>query len=134
MKNKTKNPHHACPCESGQSYQNCCQPYIDKIEDAPTAEKLMRSRYTAFTQLNEDYLRYSWHPETCPANLHLDNSTQWLGLRIKNTEQGGKKCEHGKVEFVARYKINDKAFRLHEVSQFLRYGNRWVYYDGKFVD
>ena len=77
-----------CPCESGKPFTQCCQPYIEQISDAPTAEALMRSRYTAFVLKNEDYLGYSWHPDTCPKNIHLNENTQWLGLKIKNTVAG----------------------------------------------
>ncbi len=93
----------------------------------------MRSRYTAFVLLNEDYLRYSWHPDTCPENIRLNENTHWLGLKIKNTVAGGEKDDSGEVEFVARSKINGEASRLHETSRFLRFENRWVYVDDKFA-
>jgi len=35
------------------------------------------------------------------------------------------------VEFVARYKLNGRAFRLHEVSRFARVDGRWLYVDGE---
>jgi SEC-C motif-containing protein len=35
------------------------------------------------------------------------------------------------VEFVARYKLNGRAFRLHETSRFERVGGRWLYVDGE---
>ena len=88
MKNNAKNNSYLCPCESGKPFTQCCQPYIEQISDAPTAEALMRSRYTAFVLKNEDYLRYSWHPDTCPKNIHLNENTQWLGLKITNTLAG----------------------------------------------
>jgi len=121
-----------CPCESGRPYQHCCQPYLERREVALTAETLMRSRYTAFVLLNEDYLRYSWHPDFCPKNIHLNEQTRWLGLKIINTVAGGVEDETGEVEFVARSKINGKASRLHENSRFSRFEHRWVYLDGKF--
>ncbi|WP_414104685.1 SEC-C metal-binding domain-containing protein [Corynebacterium diphtheriae] len=34
-----------CPCGSGTSYSDCCQPFHTKAKNAPTAELLMRSRY-----------------------------------------------------------------------------------------
>ena len=36
------------------------------------------------------------------------------------------------VEFVARYKVNGRAQRLHEVSRFVREDGRWFYLDGSF--
>lgn len=130
--NKHNKNQDLCPCESGKPYQHCCQPYVEQLAEAPTAEALMRSRYTAFVLLNEDYLRYSWHPDFCPKNIHLNEQTRWLGLKIINTVAGGVEDETGEVEFVARSKINGKASRLHENSRFSRFEQRWVYLDGKF--
>ena len=120
-----------CPCGSAKPSSDCCQPYIQRICEPPTAEALMRSRYTAFVVLDENYLRYSWHPDTCPKNIHLNENCQWLGLKIKNTLAGGERDETGEVEFVARNKIYGKASRLHENSRFSRFTGRWVYVDGK---
>ena len=131
MKIKTED-NEPCPCGSGKPLCICCQPYIEQNSDAPTAEALMRSRYTAFVLLEEDYLRYSWHPDSCPTNIHLNEDTRWLGLKIVNTVAGDTTDETGEVEFVARSKLNGKASRLHENSRFSRYQNHWVYLDGKF--
>ncbi len=120
-----------CFCESGKTYTHCCQPYIEQSRNAATAETLMRSRYTAFVLREESYLRYSWHPDNCPKIIHLDKDTKWLGLKIKSTEAGKANDQTGKVEFIARSKINGKACRLHEISRFSRFENRWVYVDGK---
>jgi SEC-C motif-containing protein len=38
------------------------------------------------------------------------------------------------VEFVAVYKINGKAHRLHEISRFVREGDQWFYVDGQFPE
>ena len=131
MKTK-KELNELCPCGSGNPYQRCCQPYIEQSSMAPTAEALMRSRYTAFVLLDEDYLRYSWHPDFCPKNIRLDEDTQWLGLKIVSTVAGNADDVTGVVEFVARSKLNGKASRIHENSRFSRYENHWVYLDGKF--
>ncbi len=131
MKEDKKNSLQACPCESGKPYNDCCQPYLAQTTDTPTAEALMRSRYTAFTRGDEAYLRYSWHPDNCPKTIHLNEKTRWLGLKIKNTIAGGEHDQSGEVEFVARSKIDGKACRLHENSRFGRFNKRWVYIDAK---
>lgn len=129
-----------CPCESGKPYSQCCEVY-HLGSPAPTAEALMRSRYSAYALVHEnpalaDYLLNSWHPETRPQHLHLtgDDATKWLGLQIKrhqNIDDG-----HALVEFIARYKhmnnLGGKAERLHEISRFQRIDNRWYYVDGDY--
>lgn len=134
MKNNTDHKPDACPCCSGKAFPQCCQPYIERRRNAPTAETLMRSRYTAFVLNNEAYLRFSWHIDTCPKTIHLNNETQWLGLEVKTTEKGQPNDDTGRVEFVARYKNNGKAVRLHENSRFIQHEHRWVYLDGKTND
>lgn len=123
-----------CSCGSGKPDAECCTRYLAGGEPAPTAEALMRSRYTAYTLLREDYLLATWHPSARPAALGLaeDTPTKWLGLEVKRHEQPD--AEHAIVEFVARYKVNGRAHRLHEVSRFVREGGQWFYLDGDLND
>lgn len=118
----------ACHCDSGKPFAECCQPLHDGVA-APSAEALMRSRYSAYVRGNSEYLLYSWHPDTRPRQLTLDDRQKWLGLKIKGTEDGEPRHTEGTVEFVARYKIDGKGHRLHECSRFTRYEGRWVYLD-----
>jgi SEC-C motif-containing protein len=134
MKTQTKNKTDLCPCGSGKTFELCCQPYLQQRQNPATAETLMRSRYTAFVLKDEAYLRYSWLPQCRPDDIELDTKTQWLGLQIISTDQGQVHDDSGRVEFVARFKINGKAFRLHESSRFTRHEKRWVYRDGITID
>ncbi len=120
-----------CPCGSTKNFTDCCARYVDNIQPAPTAEALMRSRYAAYTLQREDYLLATWHPSTRPVALGLaeDVSTKWLGLEVKRHEQ--QDADHAIVEFVARYKVNGCAHRLHEISRFVREDGRWFYVDGE---
>lgn len=127
-------PNDPCPCESGRAYGECCQPYLDRREEAPTAEALMRARYCAYKLRNAAYLRHSWDPETVPADLFLDDGGRWIGLKIRHVEAGGPNDSGGTVEFVARYKVDGRGLRLHEISRFVRYQGRWVYVDGDLVE
>ena len=90
----------------------------------------MRSRYTAYTMLREEYLLSTWHPSTRPTLLGLANEApkKWLGLEIKRHET--QQTDHALVKFVARYKVNGRALRLHEVSHFVFDNGRWFYVDG----
>ena len=90
----------------------------------------MRSRYTAYTLQNTVYLNATWHPSTRPVILDLSDqeNTKWLGLTIKKHEIID--ADHALVEFVARYKLNGRAHRLHEISRFERVNGSWFYLDG----
>jgi len=96
----------------------------------------MRSRYTAFSLGDEAYLLASWHPSTRPSKLSLSQQAplKWIGLKILNTQRGGENDNDGTVEFVARYKVNGKAERLHELSQFRREQGIWFYLQAKTDD
>lgn len=135
-----------CPC-GGPSLATCCGPYLNGKAVPPTAEALMRSRYTAYTQRNETYLRATWHPNTLPEGpiIEPNEQLQWIGLEVKSALRlRQRKAELPEspdadtVEFVARYKINGRAHRLHEVSRFVREDAggvaRWFYVDGSFPD
>jgi SEC-C motif-containing protein len=112
----------ACPCGTGRSYAACCGPLHDG-ETAPTAEALMRSRYSAYVRGLDDYVFRTWHPRTRPPSV--SSEVAWTGLTVVRTSGGGVHDERGVVEFVAT--APDQ--RLHEVSRFERRGGRWVYLD-----
>jgi SEC-C motif domain protein len=123
----------ACPCGSGNEYGQCCGRYLNGGEVPQTAEQLMRSRYCGFVLRDEPYLLATWHPETRPSRVRFDEKQRWLGLRILTSEAGGLDDSHGIVEFVARFKINGKGHRLHEISRFEKIDGRWYYRDGRHL-
>ncbi len=122
-----------CPCGSNKKYIECCGRYLDIGEIAPTAEILMRSRYTAYTLGREDYLLTTWCHSTRPASLTLASGprSKWLGLEVRRHEQPA--SDHAVVEFIARYKVDGRAHRLHEISRFVRKTARWFYVDGDIL-
>lgn len=132
-----------CPCAGSAPgrastapaprFEACCGPYLDGSAVAPTALELMRSRYSAYVLGHTDYLRDTWDPATCPADLDVDidapDAPRWLGLQVKRFEP--QDARHAIVEFVARYKQGGRGHRLHEVSRFVRGDDeRWRYMDG----
>jgi len=122
-----------CPCGSGQTYPACCGRFIDQGVLPETAEQLMRSRYTAFTQANETYLLATWHESTRPMSLgfEADEPVTWLGLRIDRVEAGGAQDDRGLVCFVANWRVGGgRVQRLQECSRFVREQGRWFYVDG----
>ena len=125
-----------CPCGRQQqkqllSFEKCCARYLDHVADfpAPDAESLMRARYSAFVFEREDYLKATWSAEQCPSTIEFDAGVKWLGLDVKRHRQID--AEHAEVEFVARSRLNGRANRLHELSQFVKKDGRWFYVDGE---
>lgn len=127
-------PTEACPCGQrdargrATAYGACCGRYLDHDTPAPDAERLMRSRYSAFVLGRVGYLEASWHVSTRPAGLTLEPGQKWLGLAVKRHRVID--AEHAEVEFVARSRIGGQGVRLHETSRFVREGGRWYYVDG----
>jgi len=116
-----------CPCQSGESYANCCQA-LHQGQAAPTAEALMRSRYSAYVLDDAAYLHRSWSKQTRPPKKSLQQTAgqDWQGLRIVATEQGGLDDKEGIVEFIAYYRHAGQDAQLHERSRFVRENGRWV--------
>lgn len=115
-----------CPCGWGDPYPQCCGRYHDGAA-APTAQALMRSRYTAFARGNADYLIRTWAPEQRPTDLELDDSIVWQRLVIVGGSGGGPFDDTGTVEFQAWYRHDGRRGNQHEVSDFRRDQGRWVY-------
>jgi len=115
-----------CPCGSGRVYGACCGPFHDGAP-APTAEELMRSRYTAYVLGRTDHVFRTWHPRTRPDDLSPDPGLTWTGLEVLRTEAGGPDDATGVVEFRASFHTVAGDDTLHEVSRFERRGGRWVY-------
>ncbi len=122
-----------CPCGSQQTYHQCCRRYHEG-KTAPTAETLMRSRYSAYVLGNGAYLHRSWHRSTRPNKKHLLQLAplDWLELAIVRTEQGGEQDSSGIVEFVARYREGEQTGTLHETSRFVKEGGKWFYVNGDY--
>jgi len=118
-----------CPCGSNLIYEKCCGAFHQQQAIAPTAEALMRSRYSAYVFELTPYLLDSWHTSARPATLEFTPQLKWVGLDVIRHEQIDK--DHAIVEFIARYKINGRAHKMHEISRFVLESGRWFYVDGE---
>ncbi|GAA2006889.1 hypothetical protein JL107_03830 [Nakamurella flavida] len=128
-----RRPHRpaGCPCGSGLNLVECCGPIVEGTVTAPTALRLMRSRYTAYALGAVDHLLRTWHPTTRPPPFEPDGRRRWLGLDILGTTGGGLLQSTGTVEFVAHFQ--DAGARRpdaqRENSRFTRVAGLWVYVD-----
>jgi SEC-C motif-containing protein len=129
-----------CPCGVGSAYSKCCKPIIAGVRQAPTAEALMRARYTAYTKAAVDFILDTHHPEgreeiSRDATEEWAQGSEWLGLEILSTQGGGETDSSGTVEFAARYRGEDRAIVTHhEISTFVRDDGRWYFKDAKMVN
>jgi len=125
-----------CPCGSGLDYSVCCEPYITGKAKAPTAEALMRSRYTAYAEHEVDYII-----RTCvqrgkddideKSTRDWSEQSNWLGLRILSAEKGGPTDTSGTVEFEAVYERDGMKQVHHELATFKKENNEWFFEAGR---
>jgi SEC-C motif-containing protein len=121
-----------CPCGTGKAYLNCCGIFISQQKIPPTPEALMRSRYTAYTQANIDYIVETMKSPAAD-NFNVEDARawakeiDWAGLNVLHTTHDAKK---GIVEFQAFYFVDGKKNSLHEVSEFIFENDKWFYVNG----
>lgn len=125
-----------CPCGSGLLYSECCELFISGIKTPLTAEKLMRSRYSAYAKTEIEYLINTTHQE----QMHLYNpqtlqkwseNSLWLKLEIINTKDGGINDSSGQVEFIAHYIEDGIKKTHHELSYFKKENGKWYFVKGE---
>jgi SEC-C motif-containing protein len=120
-----------CYCGSQQSFGDCCNLYISGIRTAPTAESLMRSRYSAYAVHNAGYLWETTAPKTRKhhnksAMLEWAKANHWVRLEIINAAETI-------VEFKAYFLDSRLQAQVHhEKSVFVNEGGKWYYLDGEY--
>ena len=130
------NEHQQCPCQSGKIFQDCCQPFLMGKTFPDTPEQLMRSRYTAYSQANIDYIQETMKPPAS-LNFNADSAKQWalevewLGLKVISAPAVKEKTNIGFVEFIASFNQHGKRATIHELSEFHRLNGKWYYVRGK---
>ena len=131
-----------CPCGSNRPYSECCEPYISGRAKPPTAEALMRSRYSAYAEHEIDYI-ISTCASATDGEQHGKNDidqkstrdwseqSTWLGLKILSAEKGGIADTEGTVEFEASYERDGLKDIHHERAEFKKENGAWLYTEGK---
>jgi SEC-C motif-containing protein len=127
-----------CPCGSGQTYAACCGPYLAGKRPAPTAEALMRSRYTAYVRNDAAYLEKTLVPRkralfSARQTLDWNADVVWTGLCVLRA-RGGEQDSEGEVEFRASFVKAGEPGEVHEASRFRKKAGHWLYVDGRFGD
>jgi SEC-C motif-containing protein len=127
-----------CPCGSDIAFSECCEPFIRGEQIAPTAEQVMRSRYTAYVQKEIDYLLESIHPDKqaghdSESTREWAETTQWLRLEIIDTKDGSIDDDSGQVEFIAYFNQKGSEVLHHELADFRKKDGKWFFYDGSPV-
>lgn len=126
-----------CPCGSESTFETCCGPLIAGEKFPETAEKLMRSRYTAYVRADVGYIKRTMVPE---ARQDFDEhetrkwaeGAKWKGLKIVATEKGGAQDDTGMVEFTATFEMDGEGIDHHEVARFRKTKDgRWLFVDGE---
>lgn len=125
-----------CPCGSGKKYSECCEPIIKGTVKAPTAEALMRARYTAYVVHNIDFIINTCQEGEGIADIDRkatedwSKQSEWHGLRILHTEKGTENDDEGIVEFEADYSLHQMRDVHHETAAFKKYNGEWKYTTG----
>ena len=120
-----------CFCGNQKTFDNCCEIYINGIEKAPTAEALMRSRFTAFATQAIDYLIATTHSSTRKFHkksdiLEWSESNQWNKLEVIEATENT-------VTFKAFFLDSQLKAQIHyEKSTFKNENGSWFYVDGEF--
>lgn len=125
-----------CPCGTGIAYEKCCLPAIKGERPAPTAEALMRSRYSAYVKVETDYIFETTHPKhrsdyDAAGTKEWAESAEWRGLEIVSVEQGGADDTAGEVEFIARFEEKGELKVHHEIAGFKKEKDRWFFSEGR---
>lgn len=122
-----------CPCGSAQPLADCCGRY-HAGQLAPTAESLMRSRYSAYVLGLIDYLKDTTLPAQQP-DLNLDSmrawseQSTWLGLQVEESELLEGTPAHAQVVFTARWSDAEGEHTHRECSAFVHCDDRWYFLD-----
>jgi SEC-C motif domain protein len=128
-----------CPCGSGKNYSDCCEPIIKGTTKAPTAESLMRARYTSYVKHEIDFIINSCEEGDGIAEIDKkatedwSNQATWEGLKILNTEKGSETDDEGVVEFTANYTLHQMKDVHHEIAGFKKINGDWKYITGNLL-
>ena len=109
------------------------------MNNAPTAEALMRARYSAYATANIDFIERTIH-SSARADFNRESALKWAeqskwhGLEILNVIDGKEDDGEGSVEFIATYSQNDEKIEHHELATFRKEAGTWTFVDGRMLN
>lgn len=126
-----------CPCGAKNDYVQCCGQFISGEAVPQTPEQLMRSRYTAYTTANVDYIQSTMREDALESfdrkeSLNWARNSKWIGLKIISASEINTSDVEGNVEFIASYIQNHQIQHLREHSKFKKEDGRW-YFVGDYI-
>lgn len=129
-----------CPCCSGNSYNECCEPYHLGTRFPESALLLMRSRYSAYALNKPEYIIATTHPLN---PLYQQDHHLWRSQIVSFCKQTRfKKLEILRVEeqensafvtFIAHLEQNHRNVSFQEKSRFEKVDGKWLYRDLKLL-
>jgi SEC-C motif-containing protein len=128
-----------CPCGSGKLFAECCEPYLKGVANPPTAEALMRARYSAYATANIDFIGKTMHSSVRTgfdreSARKWAEQSQWQGLNIISATDGKEEDREGTVEFIATYSQKDESIEHHEIATFRKEDDAWTFVDGRMYN
>lgn len=126
-----------CICGNNIPYNDCCLPLLDGFKKAETAEALMRSRYSAYSVKNYDYIINTCSEDNRPTESaeelnKASENIEWQKLDVLHTEKGSTEDDEGIVHYIANYTDNGSNFVINEISHFKKIDGVWFYTHGEF--
>jgi len=117
-----------CPCGSGQLFEACCEPILAGRQPAPTAEKLMRARFTAHVAHDFKFLHDSYRPTAgTPYVAEKGAPTmQWTKL-VVHAHELTDNPDKAFVDFSAYGTEEGVEKVLQEKAEFHRINGTWLY-------
>ncbi|HBI21870.1 MAG TPA: hypothetical protein DDY37_04710 [Legionella sp.] len=125
-----------CPCDSQKNYLFCCEPFITGKQRPETPEALMRSRYSAYTMANIDYIKETMRGNALAGFQELDakrwaKRVTWIKLNVLKSVT--ESLSLGYVEFEASFVDGSHLKSIHEKSEFIFEKGRWYYVGGQHL-
>lgn len=132
----------SCYCGLSEDFEQCCAKFIVDAEYAPTPERLMRSRYSAYATKNAEYIfnttaKCNQKENSLNEIAQWAAQSQWLKLtvskatpcNIDNFDQQNRPI----VEFTALYQYEKQLYQMTERSNFIVEDSQWKYHSGDIL-